>query len=399
MVFLYYYEQGVKTPEYLEVKIMYKIATLNKISPVGMDRFSEAYTVIDDTASAQAILVRSQDMHDMDFSDDLMSIARAGAGVNNIPLDRCAEQGIVVFNTPGANANAVKELVLAGMFLATRHLPAALSWMGGLEEDVLNKVEKGKKQFAGTEILGKTLGVIGLGAIGAKVANAACALGMKVKGCDAFLNDKMKAALSDEVEICDSQDDVIRDADFISLHVPANNATKGMVNADFFAKCKDGAILLNFSRDKLVNSQDLLAALESGKIKEYVTDFATDDLNGKPGVVAIPHLGASTEEAEDNCAIIAVDETMDYIENGNVRNSVNYPAADLGKFEGGSRICVMTKGVADPVEAVKAAFSALDITAADGGSRGDFGYVLIQTPADVTEIPAVDGAVKVRVIR
>lgn len=378
---------------------MYKIATLNKISPVGLAHLTDNYTVIDDTDSANGILVRSQDMHDMDFGQDLMAIARAGAGVNNIPLDKCAEKGIVVFNTPGANANAVKELVLGGMILAARHIPAALSWISTLDNDVLKKVEKGKKQFAGTEIAGKTLGIIGLGAIGCMVANSAQALGMNVIGFDAFLNDQMKAGLDDGIQIAASQDELLGKADYLTVHVPANDATKGMMNKDFFSKMKDGAVLLNFSRDKLVNSTDLLTAIDEGKISCYVTDFGTDDLLGKDHVICIPHLGASTEEAEDNCATIAVTEIMDYIENGNVINSVNFPKADLGKKdEDNTRIAVLTKGVSDPVSAVKSALSGIEIKDIAGGAKGDYGYVLIQADSKVDALPSIDGAIKVRIL-
>ncbi|MGI6211642.1 MAG: 3-phosphoglycerate dehydrogenase [Anaerovoracaceae bacterium] len=378
---------------------MYNIATLNKISPVGLAHLTDNYQVVDDTDSASGILVRSQDMHDMKFGSDLLAIARAGAGVNNIPLDECADQGIVVFNTPGANANAVKELVIAGMLLAARNLPGALTWVSGLDTDVLKKVEKGKKQFAGTEIAGKTLGVIGLGAIGAKVCNAAQALGMNVIGYDAFLNDQMKASLNDGIKIASSQDEVLAAADYLSIHIPANDATKGTMNKDFFAKMKDGAVVLNFSRDKLVNSTDLLAALESGKVGTYVTDFGTDDILNKPNVICIPHLGASTAEAEDNCATIAVEEIMNFIENGNVINSVNFPRTDLGPSDGeGTRIAVITKDVADPVAAVKSALSGIDIKNIAGGDRNGHGYVLVQAGSKVGDVPSIDGAVRVRVL-
>ena len=374
---------------------MYNIATLNKISPVGLANLTDQYQITDDLNAASGILVRSADMHEMEFGGELLSIARAGAGVNNIPLDRCADSGIVVFNTPGANANAVKELVLAGMLLSARHIPAALSWISGLTENISKEVEKGKKQFAGNEIKGKTLGLIGLGAIGAMVANSAIALGMKVIGYDAFLNDAMKARLDDAVVIAGSQDEVLGACDYLSIHVPANDATKGMMNAEFFGKMKDGTIVLNFSRDKLVNSTDLLAALESGKLACYVTDFATEDILGKDKVICLPHLGASTEESEDNCATIAVKETMDYIENGNVINSVNFPRVDLGP-KAGARVAVLTKGVADPVAAVKAALpEAVEVA---GGVRGEYGYVLAAMKDAPAEVPAIEGATRIRVL-
>ncbi len=376
---------------------MYKIATLNKISPVGLANLTDSYEVTEETQGATGILVRSQDMHEMEFGPELLGIARAGAGVNNIPLDKCADQGIVVFNTPGANANAVKELVLAGMLLSARNIAPALSWISGLDEadgEVGKQVEKGKKQFAGTEIQGKVLGVIGLGAIGAMVANSALALGMDVIGFDAFLNDQMKSKLDPSVKIASSQDEVLAHAQYLSIHVPANDATKGMMNSEFFGKMRDGAVILNFSRDKLVNSADLLEALKSGKIGRYVTDFATADILGQDNVISLPHLGASTEEAEDNCASIAVDEIMDFVENGNIRNSVNFPAVDLGP-RSGKRIAVTTKGVADPVEAVKAALGSA-VTNAAGGVRGDYGYVLAEVSS--ADTPAIEGATRVRVI-
>ena len=377
---------------------MYNIATLNKISPVGLAHLSDNYTVTDDTSAASGILVRSADMHEMEFGKDLLSIARAGAGVNNIPLDRCAEEGIVVFNTPGANANAVAELVLAGMLLSARHIPGALSWISTLTENISKEVEKGKKQFAGNEIKGKTLGIIGLGAIGAIVANDAIALGMDVIGFDAFLNDAMKARLNENVKIAASQDEVLAACDYLTIHVPANDATKGMMNADFFGKMKDGTVVLNFSRDKLVNSADLLAALDSGKLACYVTDFATEDVLGKDKVICLPHLGASTEEAEDNCATIAVSETMDFIENGNVINSVNFPRVDMGAKGDETRITVITCCVDDPVALVKDNLG-VSIDKIEGGNRGKHGYVLVSTKDDVTSVPEIEGVIRARIIK
>ena len=317
-------------------------------------------------------------MHDMEFSDDLLAIARAGAGVNNIPLERCAEAGIVVFNTPGANANAVKELTIAGLLLAARNIPSALTWAAGLTEDVSKTVEKGKSQFAGTEITGKTLGIAGLGAIGRKVAAAADALGMKVVGYDPYFDDEADFAVYDDLK------EMLPLCDYVTIHVPANDATKGMFNAELFAAMKDGAVVLNFSRDKLVKDADLLAALESGKISQYVTDFPNDALVGKAGVVLLPHLGASTEEAEDNCAVMAVQEIRDYLENGNIVNSVNFPKVTLGPIGDRTRIAFMTCDIENPVQAIAEYLSEANIfvTKIAGGNKKGFGYVLAETDAD-----------------
>ena len=357
---------------------MYQIATLNKISKVGLAELTEDYTITENIAEANGILVRSADMHDMEFSDDLLAIARAGAGVNNIPLERCAEAGIVVFNTPGANANAVKELTIAGLFLAARNIPAALDWAKGLTEDVSKTVEKGKSQFTGSEITGKTLGVAGLGAIGRKVAAAADALGMKVVGYDPYFDGEADFAVYADLK------EMLAVCDFVTIHIPANDSTKGMFNAELFAAMKDGAVVLNFSRDKLVKDADLLAALESGKVSQYVTDFPNDALVGKAGVVLIPHLGASTEEAEDNCAIMAVNQMRDYLENGNIINSVNFPKVDLGPIGDRTRIAFMTCDVENPVQAIAEYLSEANIfvTKIAGGNKKGFGYVLAETDAD-----------------
>jgi len=357
---------------------MYQIAALNKISKVGLAEFTEDYAITENVAEANGILVRSADMHDMEFSDDPLAIARAGAGVNNIPLERCAEAGIVVFNTPGANANAVKELTIAGLFLAARNIPAALDWAKGLTEDVSKTVEKGKSQFAGSEITGKTLGVAGLGAIGRKVAAAADALGMKVVGYDPYFDGEADFAVYADLK------EMLAVCDFVTIHIPANDSTKGMFNAELFAAMKDGAVVLNFSRDKLVKDADLLAALESGKVSQYVTDFPNDALVGKAGVVLIPHLGASTEEAEDNCAVMAVNQMRDYLENGNIINSVNFPKVDLGPIGDRTRIAFMTCDVENPVQAIAEYLSEANIfvTKIAGGNKKGFGYVLAETDAD-----------------
>ena len=379
---------------------MFKIATLNKISPVGLSHLTDNYTITENVDEANAILVRSQAMHDMDFSDNLLSIARAGAGVNNIPLDRCAEEGIVVFNTPGANANAVKELVLAGMFMAARNIPEAVIWAKSLDSDVLKTYEKGKGQFAGTEIAGKTLGVIGLGAIGIKIANAAEALGMNVIGYDPFLTVNAAHRISNTAEIVNDMKDMLGKCDYITIHVPATDSTKGMMNKEVFDRMKDGAIFLNFSRDKLVNDADLMAAIDSGKIRKYVTDFATDELLHYNNVIAIPHLGASSAEAEDNCATMAALQTMDYIENGNIVNSVNFPAVSLGA-KTGTRIAVLSKANDTIISDVTAALNAKNAVISNiiSKTKGNFAYTLVETPAAVDSLEiANDSVIRVRII-
>lgn len=378
---------------------MYKIATLNKISPVGLAQFSDKYSVSDEVSCSSGILVRSQDMHEMEFGKELLAIARAGAGVNNIPLERCADEGIAVFNTPGANANAVKELTIAGLFLAARNIPAGIAWASTLTENVSKAVEKGKSQFAGTEIKGKTLGVVGLGAIGVMVANAAVDLGMKVIGYDPYFGVKSAHNLYACVEVRPDVKELLPDCDYVSIHVPAMDSTKGMFNKELFDLMKDGTILLNFSRDKLVAEEDLLAAVASGKLAKYVCDFATDGTLNKENIIILPHLGASTAEAEDNCAAMAVSQMMDYIENGNIVNSVNFPAVNLGPRKGDNRICIITKGEPYPVKLAAAMFANINIKSIAGSTRGEYGYALISTDDIITSVPAVDGVLKVRVIQ
>lgn len=376
---------------------MYKIGTLNKISPAGLARLTDEYTIAEDVQEANGIILRSYNMHEMELSENLLAVGRAGAGVNNIPLDKCAEQGIVVFNAPGANANAVKELCLAGMLLAARNIPAGYTWATTLigQDEVGKAVEKGKGQFAGTEILGKTLGVIGLGAIGVLVANAAEGLGMNVIGYDPYLSVKAAHSLSNTIEIVDAVKDLYPKCDYITIHVPVIDATKGMIDAAAFAQMKDGVVFLNFARDKLVNDTDLLAALDSGKVKKYVTDFPNDAVIGTEGVIALPHLGASSAEAEDNCASMAANEIMDYLENGNIVNSVNMPACTLGPKKA-TRICVISKSDAGALEKVAAI--------ADGDvinkTRGDYAYTLAETTGDVDESAITgDGIIRVRVLK
>lgn len=376
---------------------MYKIGTLNKISPVGLARLTDDYTITENVQEANSIILRSYNMHDMEFSPDLLAIGRAGAGVNNIPLDKCAQQGIVVFNAPGANANAVKELCLSGMFLAARNIPAGLEWAKTLAgtEDVGKAVEKGKGQFAGTEIKGKTLGVIGLGAIGAMVANAAESLGMDVIGYDPFLSIKAALSLSNTIKIVDSPKDLYPQCDYITIHVPANDNTKGMIDAVAFAQMKDGVVFLNFARDKLVNDADLLAAIGSGKVKKYVTDFPNDTVIGKEGVIALPHLGASSAEAEDNCAAMAVDQVMDYLENGNIVNSVNMPACSLGPKKG-TRVSVISKADAGVLEKVAEVCDGDVINKV----RGEYAYTLGEASGDIDESAiAGEGVIRVRILK
>lgn len=376
---------------------MYKIGTLNKISPVGLARLTDDYTIVEDVNEANGIILRSYSMHDMELSDELLAVGRAGAGVNNIPLDKCAEQGIVVFNAPGANANAVKELCLSGLFLAARNIPEGFEWAKTLvgTEEVGKAVEKGKGQFAGTEIKGKTLGVIGLGAIGVLVANAAEGLGMNVIGYDPFLSVKSAHSLSNTITVVDALKDLLPHCDYISIHVPVMDATKGMIDAEAFAQMKDGVVFLNFARDKLVNDTDLLAALESGKVKKYVTDFPNDTVIGKPGVLALPHLGASSAEAEDNCAVMAADQIMDYLENGNIVNSVNMPACTLGPKKG-TRIAVISKADAGALEKV-AALADGDVV---NKTRGDYAYTLAETSGDVdASAIAGEGIIRVRILK
>ena len=376
---------------------MYKIGTLNKISPVGLARLTDDYTVVEDVQDANGIILRSYDMHEMELSENLLAVGRAGAGVNNIPLDKCAQKGIVVFNSPGANANAVKELCLAGMLLAARNIPEGYSWATTLvgTEGVGKAVEKGKGQFAGTEIQGKTLGVIGLGAIGVLVANAAEGLGMDVIGYDPFLSVKAAHSLSNTIEIVDALKDLYPRCDYISIHVPATDSTKGMIDAEAFAQMKDGVVFLNFARDKLVNDADLLAALEAGKLRKYVTDFPNDTVIGKPGVLALPHLGASSAEAEDNCAVMAANEIMDYLENGNITNSVNMPACTLGAKKG-TRLSIISKADANVLGKVAGLVDG-DVVSK---TRGDYAYTLAETTGDIDESAvAGEGIIRVRVLK
>ena len=377
----------------------YSIGTLNNISKVGLDRLTDQYALTEDINEANGIVVRSYKMHEMDFSDNLLAIGRAGAGVNNIPLDRCADEGIVVFNTPGANSNAVKELVIAGLIMGSRNMYEGISWANTLEGDVSGQVEKGKKQFAGTEIEGKTLGIIGLGAIGAKVANAAHALGMNIVGNSVVVHP----FLTEPCKMYDDVAEMVKVCDYVSIHVPSLPATKGMINKDLIANMKDGAIVLNYARPDLVVEEDIIAALESGKLRKYMTDLADENLINKPGIVSTPHLGASTKEAEDNCASMAVDELMDYIENGNIRNSVNFPPVSLDAEAGTTRVGILYKGEVDVTALLNEAVGADKVVKVEiGKSRTEYGYALALVKEDACKdclagIKA-DGVIKVRVL-
>ena len=378
---------------------MYNVLKLNKIAAVGTERLGADYNCADSVENPDAVLVRSAAMHDMEFGDNLLAIARAGAGTNNIPKDKCTEQGIVVFNTPGANANAVKELVLAGLFLSSRKIVEGIEWAKTLKGngDAMPKmVEKGKSQFVGPEITGKTLGVIGLGAIGILVANAAVALGMKVVGFDPFVSVPNALKLNPYVKLMKSNEEVMTSCDYLTIHVPLTPDTKDLVNAEMIAKMKDGVRILNYSRDGLVNCEALLAALKSGKVAKYVTDFGNDLILGEENVVVIPHLGASTPESEDNCAVMACDQIKEYLENGNIINSVNYPAISLPR-SGDKRICIMHKNVP---ERLHDALEGMTVVGMLTKSRGDYAYTIVDVTGDVNvdKLTAVEGVVRVRVI-
>ncbi len=387
---------------------MYNIQTLNKISAAGLSRLGDNYAVADDVQNPDAILVRSASLHDTEFPESLLAIARAGAGVNNIPLDKCTEQGIVVFNTPGANANAVKELVITALLISSRKIVDGIEWaktLKGNGDAVGKMVEKGKSQFVGPEITGKTLGVIGLGAIGILVANAAVALGMDVIGYDPFLSVDNALRLSRKVKHVVTLDEVFAASDYITVHVPLTPETKGVINAENIAKMKDGVRIINYSRADLVVSADVVAAIESGKVAAYTTDFATDDILGVNGVIVTPHLGASTPESEDNCAKMAADEIKDYLENGNIKNSVTLPAVSMART-GIARVTVIHKNVPSIITAVTAALSETgnNIESMDSKSRKDYAYTILDTANDVDaaavdKISAIDGVIRVRVIK
>ena len=385
---------------------MRKIHCINAISKYGTDQFTEDYELTDEVNEAEGILVRSASLHEMQFSNSLLAIARAGAGVNNIPLDACAQEGIVVFNTPGANANGVKELVLAGLFLASRDIVGGIEWCKENKDDanIGKTAEKAKKAFAGCEIKGKKLGVVGLGAIGAEVANAAIALGMEVYGYDPYISVNAAWRLSRDVKHTTSLDTICQECDYITLHVPAVDSTKGMINKAAIDQMKDGVVILNFARDVLVNEDDLAEALKSGKVKKYVTDFANPKSVAMENTIVIPHLGASTEESEDNCAKMAVQEIMDYLENGNIRNSVNYPACDMGVKKTACRVAVLHMNIPNMIGQITGVLAAGKINISDmtNKSRDKFAYTLDleHTPDDimVQKLNAIEGVLRVRLI-
>lgn len=387
---------------------MFKINCLNPIADVGLKNFSEQYQITADINEADGVLVRSASMHDMEIPEGLLAVARAGAGVNNIPLDKCAEKGVVVFNTPGANANGVKELVLAGMLLAARDVVGGIEWVKASADtaDIAKAAEKEKKNFAGTEIMGKKLGVIGLGAIGVKVANAAVALGMEVYGYDPYLSVNAAWNLSRSVKHVLNVDDIYAECDYITIHVPLMDSTKGMINAVSIAKMKEGVILLNFARDLLANEKDVLEGLASGKIARYVSDFPNPTTAGQKGCIVIPHLGASTEESEDNCAVMAVAEMMDYLENGNICNSVNYPACDMGVCTKAGRVAIFHKNIANMITQFTAEFGAkgINISELTNKSRGDVAYTMIDVESTPTgeiieALEKIEGVFRVRIVK
>ncbi len=387
---------------------MYQIKTYNKISATGLREFdSSKYEISDSVEAPVGAVVRSAALHDEVFPESLLAIARAGAGVNNIPCDRCAEEGIVVFNTPGANANAVKELVIAGLLLSSRKVTAGIDWaktLKGNGDAVGKMVEKGKGSFVGPEIMGKTLGVVGLGAIGVLVANAAAKLGMKVYGYDPFLSIKSAWSLSSSTIHCDSLDELYEKCDYISYHIPCTKDTKGSVNNLAFAKMKDGVRILNFARGELVNSADMLEALETGKVASYVVDFPSDEMLGVENVVAIPHLGASTPESEDNCAYMAANQLVDYLENGNIVNSVNMPAVSMPRNTE-ARVCVIHKNIPGIISAITTALAEKEtnVSTMQNASKGDFAYTILDIDSihDGIEdkLMSVDGIIRVRVIK
>ena len=387
---------------------MYRIHTLNKISPKGMDLWTEDYTITDTLDSADAVLVRSAAMHDLALPEGLLSVARAGAGVNNIPLDACAEKGIVVFNTPGANANSVMEMTLCGMLLGSRDVVGGINWVQANRDnpDIAKLVEKGKSKFAGHEIRGKSLGVIGLGAVGGPLANAARRLGMEVYGCDPFISIDAAWHLDSHITRVNTREEIYAKCDIISLHAPLLEDTKNMINAEAIAKMKDGVIVLNFARDKLVDDDAMAAALASGKVARYVTDFPNPKSAAMPGCIAIPHLGASTEESEDNCAKMAVRETMDYLENGNIRNSVNYPNCDMGVCRAAGRITLLHRNIPNSLGRFTAAIAGenINIDGLVNKSRGEFAYTMLDldrrpSQSVVDHLKSIEGVIRVRIIK
>ncbi|MDE7359184.1 MAG: phosphoglycerate dehydrogenase [Lachnospiraceae bacterium] len=387
---------------------MFKYHCLNPIAQVGLEKFSGQYEKTENIGEADGILVRSAAMHDMELPENLLAIARAGAGVNNIPLDKCAEKGIVVFNTPGANANGVKELVIAGMLLASRDVAGGIEWVktNAADENIAKDAEKAKKNFAGTEIQGKKLGIIGLGAIGVKVANVAKHLGMEVYGYDPYVSVDAAWNLSRDVKHVLHVEDIYAECDIITIHVPLMDATKGMINKGALDQMKEGVILLNFARDLLVDEKAVLESIRTGKVRKYVSDFPNPATAGQEGCIVIPHLGASTEESEDNCAVMAVKQMKDYLENGNIANSVNYPKCDMGVCEQAGRVAIFHKNIANMITKFTACFGDNNINISDmmNKSRGEVAYTMldIETPASeeiIGKLQSIDGVFRVRVVK
>lgn len=387
---------------------MFKYTCLNPIAAVGLDNLTEDYVKTEDFGEAEAVLVRSAAMHDMELSDKLCAVARAGAGVNNIPLEECAEKGIVVFNTPGANANGVKELLISGMLLAARDIVGGMDWVkqNASDENIAKSMEKAKKNFAGSEIKGKKLGVIGLGAIGVLVANAANRLGMDVYGVDPYLSVKNALTMSRDITVCKTYEELYKICDYITVHVPYTPDTEGMLDKDAFDQMKDGVVILNYARDLLVNDGDMKAALESGKVAKYVTDFPNPAVAGMPNVIATPHLGASTEESEDNCAVMAVEEIRDFMENGNIKNSVNYPNCDAGVCDTKGRITIAHKNIPNMLTQFTNVFSSegINISHMTNKSRGGYSYCVFDIDSASTEefadkLNSIHGVLKVRIIK
>ena len=383
----------------------YQIKCFDKIAKCGLDALGEKYSFTDDIAQADVALVRSSSLHEANAGEKLFAVARAGAGVNNIPVDKFAEKGIVVFNTPGANANAVKELVIAALLLASRDIIDGVNWVKTIESDISKTVEKGKKAFAGKEIAGKKLGVIGLGAIGVLVANSAISLGMTVYGYDVSLSIEHALALKNNVVAVKSLDEMFAECDYITVHVPLLDSTKYLFNADAFAKMKDGVSIINFSRDLLVNDDDMRAALASGKVHRYVTDFPNEKVRAMAGVIVVPHLGASTTESEDNCAVMAVTELMAYVSTGSIKNSVNFPELDAGSVGEGYRIAVLHKNVPNMIGQFTALLGkkGINIVNMANKSKGNNAYTVIDTETDLAgiaaELSAIENVYRVRTIQ
>lgn len=387
---------------------MRKIHCLNAIANVGTDIFDENYKLTDNIEEADAIMVRSAAMGDMDFSENLLAIARAGAGVNNIPLERCADAGIVVFNTPGANANGVKELVICGMLLAARDVVGGIEWTRSIKDSdtIAKDVEKGKKNFAGGEIKGKKLGVIGLGAIGAEVANAAASLGLEVLGYDPFISVNAAWRLSRKIKHITDINEIFRECDYITLHVPLTDDNKGMIGKNSIPQMKDGVVILNFARDLLVDDDEMEKALESGKVARYVTDFPNTKSARMEKAIVIPHLGASTQESEDNCAVMAANELVDYLENGNIKNSVNFPSCDMGVCQVEGRVALLHQNIPNMIGQITSAFAknGYNISDLTNKSKGSKAYTLIDIESKasdslINELNAIEGILKVRVIK